>query len=186
MMMKTPMIRWMLQATLVGVAALSVAWAPSQERGAQLVTYRWVEEFGMLTPANGQTLRLHAVQLFPVEPPPDPDFPANTPPTTGVPPGPCRVELVFFDADGAIIGAPVFRTLDAGKSTFVDLPFGLAATNTIPPGPCRASVWVFRAGRPGEYPPNPCRATLEVLDTASGKVSVHLVPAVQHALPAVQ
>jgi hypothetical protein len=185
-MKKTPMIRWMLLAALVGVAALSVAWAPPQERGSKLVTHRWVEQFGMLTPVNGQTLRLHAAYLFPVEPPPDPDFPANTPPTTGVPPGPCRVELVFLDADGAIIGAPVFRTLDAGKSTFVDLPVSLPATNAIPPGPCRAGVWIFQSGPRGTFPPNPCVATLEVLDTASGKASMNLVPAVQRALPAVQ
>jgi hypothetical protein len=176
----------MVSAALFGAAALSVAWASPQERGPKPVIHRWIEEFGMVTPADGQTLRLHAVHLFPVEPPPDPDFPANTPPTNGVPPGPCRVELAFFNADGTMIGAPVFRNLEAGRSTFVDLPFGGPSTNAIPPGPCRASVWVFQAGSPGSFPPNPCRATLEVLDTASGRVSVHLVPAVQHALPAVQ
>jgi hypothetical protein len=184
--MRTPIIRWIFLVALVGVAALSVAWASPQERGPKTVTHRWVEEFGMVTPANGQTLRLHAVHLFPVEPPPDPDFPANTPPATGIPPGPCRVELVFFDADGAPIGSPVFRTLEAGKSTFVDLTFGVPATNTVPPGPCRTSVWVFQSGPKGTFPPNPCVSTLEVLDSASGKVSVHLLPAVQHALPAVQ
>jgi len=101
-------------------------------------------------------------------------------------PGLSAPELAFFNADGTMIGAPVFRNLEAGRSTFVDLPFGGPSTNAIPPGPCRASVWVFQAGSPGSFPPNPCRATLEVLDTASGRVSVHLVPAVQHALPAVQ
>jgi len=184
-MKNSPMVRGMLPAALVGVAALSVAWASPREAGPRQVTHRWVEQFGMVTPADGQILRLHAVHLVHLQRPPDPRVAAEPPPDPDLPPGPCRVLLAFQDSEGALIGAPVSKSLDVGKSGFVDLSFG-PGTNDIPPGPCRASVWVFQPGSPGTPPPYPCQATLELLDGATGRVSVHMLPAVQHALPAVQ
>jgi hypothetical protein len=94
---------------------------------------------------------------------------------------------VFIDSEGRPIGSPVGRTLDPGKSTFIDFSFvAPTATNTLPPGPCRATAWIFQPGPRGGTPPDPCKATLEVLDTVSGRALIHMLPAVQHALPAVQ
>jgi hypothetical protein len=172
---------------LLAFTGLGLAWAEAQEAPKNQVTHRWVQKFGMVTPAFGQTLRLHAVHLN-LEPPPDPDAPAtNPPPEPGFPPDPCRVVLVFIDSEGRPIGSPVGRTLDLGKSTFIDFSFVAPITsNVVPPDPCRATVWIFQRGPRGGSPPDPCKATLEVLDTASGRALIHMLPAVQHALPAVR
>jgi hypothetical protein len=171
---------------LLAFTGLGLAWAEAQEAQKNQVIHRWVQKFGMVTPAFGQTLRLHAVHLN-LEPPPDPDAPATNPPPEPDYAPPCRVVLVFIDKDGRPIGSPVGRTLDLGKSTFIDFSFvAPPATNVVPPDPCRASVWIFQTGPRGGAPPDPCRATLEVLDTATGKSLIHMLPAVQRALPAVQ
>jgi hypothetical protein len=170
---------------VLAFTGLGLAWAEAQDAPKNQVIHRWVQKFGMVTPAFGQTLRLHAVHLN-LEPPPDPDAPAANPPPEPDYAPPCRVVLVFIDSEGRPIGNPVVRTLNAGKSTFIDFSFVASiTTDTHPPDPCRATVWIFQTG-PRGAPPDPCRATLEVLDTASGKALIHMLPAVQHALPAVQ
>jgi hypothetical protein len=173
-------------AALLGVALLGLAWTTPQDQPTRLVTHRWIQQFGMVTPAHGQTLRLHVVHLGLVAPP-DPDRPGDvSPPDPETPPDPCRVLLAFHDAAGNLIGSPVSRILEGGKSTFIDLSFIAPTTGAVPPDPCRATVWVFQRGPRGLAPPDPCKATLELLDTTSGKVQLHMLPAVQHALPAVQ
>ena len=171
---------------VAALATVGIGWA--QERGPRMVTHRWVQQFGMVSPAYGQTLRLHAVHLG-LTTPPDPIAPPDlsNPPDPIVPPDPYRIVLAFFDSNGRMIGDGSVRTLELGQSTFVDLNFERPAGDVIlPPGPCRAAVWVLKTTRRGEAPPDPCRATLEVLDTASGRASIHMVPAVQRQLPAVQ
>ena len=173
-------------AALLGGVLLGVGRAEPQERTTPRVTHRWVQQFGMVTPAYGQTLRLHAAHLG-LTSPPDPDTPAgNPPPEPEFPPGPCRVLLQFFDSEGQPVGFQKTQELRPGKATFVDHTFELPTTNALPPGPCRASVWVFQEGLRGGTPPDPCKATLELLDTTTGKSLLHMLPAVQRALPAVQ
>jgi len=184
--MRSTILKWGGVAVLIGVASLSVAWAAPQERTPRKVTHRWVQQFGMVTPANGQTLRLHVVHLGLTDPP-EPDTPGEVaPPDPDFPPDPCRVLLVFQDKAGNVIGRPIRATLEAGGSTFIDLPFAAPGDVVVPPDPYRATVWVAQAGRGGQFPPDPCKASLEVLDTASGRASIHMLPAVQRALPAVQ
>jgi hypothetical protein len=172
-------------AVLIGVAALGLAWANPQE-SRRLVTHRWVQQFGMVTPANGQTLRLHVVHLG-IQYPPDPGTPADSaPPEPIFPPDPCRVVLAFFDSQGRMIGDPNILPLDVGKSTFKDLTFEVRAESGFPPDPCRAAVWVLLDVHRGETPPDPCKATLELLDTASGRASLHMLTAAQHKLTSIQ
>jgi len=166
-------------AALIGGVFLGVGRAEPQDRTNHRVTHRWVQQFGMVTPAYGQTLRLHAVHLGFVEPP-EPGTPDVAPPD------PCRVLLQFFDSEGQPIGFQKTQELRPGKATFVDHTFEQPTPNALPPGPCRASVWVFQEGPRGGAPPDPCRATLELLDTTTGRCSIHMVPAVQRPLPAVQ
>lgn len=173
-------------AVFLAVTCLGLAGVDAQDSSKNEVTHRWVQKFGMVTPVFGQTLRLHAVHLN-LEPPPDPDAPAANPPPEPEFAPPCRVVLVFIDSEGRPIGTPIGKTLAPGKSTFIDFNVvAPGAIDAVPPGPCRTNVWVFQTGRRGEIPPDPCRATLEVLDTASGRALIHMLPAVQRALPAVQ
>jgi len=170
---------------LTGFTCLGLAWAAPQENHRE-VTHRWIQQFGMVTPAYGQTLRLHAVHLG-LTTPPEPEAPATNPPPEPEFAPPCRVLLRFFDSEGNPVG-PFAKTqeLRPGKATFVDYSFELPTTDALPPGPCRASVWIFQTGPRGGTPPDPCRATLELLDTRTGKSLIHMLPAVQRALPAVQ
>ena len=48
--------------------------------------------FGMVGLADGQTARLNLVNL-------------GIPTATGIPPGPCRAHLKFFDGDGNLLAA---------------------------------------------------------------------------------
>jgi hypothetical protein len=179
-------MKWGGVAVLVGVASLSIAWAEPQDRSPRTVTHRWVQQFGMVTPANGQTLRLHVVHLGLAQPP-DPITPGDAqPPDPISPPDPCRVVLAFYNSAGRMIGNPDFKTLEGGEAAFIDLGFEARTDAALPPGPCRASVWVLQTVNRGQAPPDPCKATLEVLDTASGRASVQMLPAVQRSLPAVQ
>lgn len=173
-------------ALTAAVATMGMAWAAPQDRAPRIVTHRWVQQFGMVSPAQGQTLRLHVVHLG-VSYPPDPGTPTEVPPPDAdLPPDPCRVVLAFFDSQGRMIGNPDLRPLEIGKATFKDLNFVRTEDNGFPPDPCRATVLILQDVKRGQTPPDPCRASLELLDTASGRTSVHMLPAVQHALPALQ
>ncbi len=178
--------RMLALSAILALTSIGVAWAAPQPPAAPTITHRWVQQFAMVTPAFGQTLRVHAFRMGVVEPPPDPDAPvANPPPVPEFAP-PCRVLLAFIDSEGRLIGTPVGKALEPGHSTFLDLSFAPPATNAVPPGPCRAAVWVFLDVPRGETPPDPCRTSLELLDTVTGRASLHMLPAAQHALPAVQ
>lgn len=173
-------------AALIGGVLLGVGRAEPQDRTNHRVTHRWVQQFGMVTPAHGQTLRLHAVHLG-LSNPPDPDVPVESaPPEPDTPPDPCRVLLRFFDSEGKTVGFQKTQELRPGKATFIDYSVELLTTDALPPGPIRASVWIFQDGPRGGTPPDPCRTTLELLDTTTGRCSVHMLPAVQRSLPAVQ
>src|SRR5258708_35067133 len=150
------MMKWGGVAVLIGAASLSLAWAEPQDRSPRTVTHRWVQQFGMVTPANGQTLRLHVVNLG-LKLPPDPITPeADLPPDPIVPPDPCRVVLAFYNSAGHLIGTPNFKTLEGGQAAFIDLGFSTPTENGFPPDPCRAAVWVLQTVRRGESPPDPC------------------------------
>lgn len=172
---------------ILAVAALTLgvlAWrSPQAPAPTAEVTRRWVQEFGMISPGPSQTLRLQVAHLGAIFPP-DPAAPAGS--ANPYPPNPCAVTLAFFDSQGALLGQPTTLTLAPGTSTAAELLFDLAAAGAHPPNPCRASVWVTQLVPQGEFPPNPCASTLELLGTQSGLVTVHALPAVQRALPAVQ
>ncbi|HXX94711.1 MAG TPA: hypothetical protein VEN81_13840 [Planctomycetota bacterium] len=169
----------LILAGLVAVAVRNLAWAAPQEAAtAAPVTHRWVMEFGMVTPASGQSVRLHAAHVWPA----DAVTVDGTVVTGGYPPSPCRVTLAFFDGQGTLIGTPWVATLGRGEATFVDRSFN---ADSFPPNPCRGVVWVQQPGPAGAFPPNPCAATLEVIGTSSGVTTLNLLPAVQHTLAAI-
>ncbi len=115
---------------------------------------------GQVAIVAGQVARLNAVNL------PEPG-------RSGFPPGPCRVELILFNGDGAVLKSST-TILRPGEATSLDfaIPADATAAGRIP---VRGVMLVSRAGRNG-FPPGPCRTTLEVFDQASGKTSVVMAP----------
>ncbi len=110
--------------------------------------------FGQLGIVAGQTIRLNTVNVL-------------DPGTTAVPPGPCRVTLVLFGVDGAVL-AHSSQLLQPGAATFLDFTLPTIA-NSIRTE-VRADVTVESLSV-RLVPPDPCRATLEVFDNTSGQTT---------------
>lgn len=117
--------------------------------------------FGQLGLVAGQTLRLNAVNVL-------------DPGTTLIPPGPCRVTLVFFGQDGNIL-AHSSEVLQPGAATFLD--FTLPAIANSIRTEVRADVTVESLAT-RLVPPGPCRATLELFDNTSGQTTAIQLPQV--------
>ena len=115
---------------------------------------------GQVAIVAGQVARLNAVNL------PEPD-------RSGFPPGPCRVDLILFNGDGAVLKMST-TILKPGEATFLDfaIPADATAAGRIA---VRGVTIVSRAAKTG-FPPGPCRTTLEVFDQATGKTSVVMAP----------
>ena len=116
--------------------------------------------FGMVGLADGQTARLNLVNL-------------GIPTATGIPPGPCRAHLKFFDGDGNLLAAqPV--DLKPGQAAFIDF-----AASFAPPvngaGAMRAEIRGAVVPIDGDYAP-PCKATVEIFDNATGRSSIFVPP----------
>jgi hypothetical protein len=118
--------------------------------------------FGQLGIVAGQTIRLNAVNVL-------------DPATTAFPPDPCRVTLVLFGADGAIL-AHSSEVLQPGAATFLDfsLPVIVNSIRTE----VRADVTVENLVSTRLLPPDPCRATLELFDNTSGQTTAIQSPQV--------
>jgi hypothetical protein len=135
--------------------------------------------FGLIGIGLGQTLQLTVVNTAGL--------------LSGVPPGPCRVEIGLIGADGAFLsGLP-----DANGASALPLHKGglLRPGESLSIAVSAASVATDASGRlqvrpawvngPGAVPPGPCRASVDVIDDATGKTAFS-IPAVRIALPAVQ
>ena len=119
--------------------------------------------YGMVGIADGQTARLNLVNLG------VPD------PTTGVPPGPCRMGLKFVDADGNVLASRGVAP-EAGHSTFLDFTPSFVPINTTDAvTPLRAEIRAVVFSDNG-LPPGPCRVTLEIFDNATGRTQIALYP----------
>jgi len=116
--------------------------------------------FGMVGLADGQTARLNLVNL-------------GIPTATGIPPGPCRAHLKFFDGDGNVLASQPVE-LKPGQAAFLDFAAGFA-----PPvngaGPLRAEIRGAIVPIDGDYAP-PCKATVEIFDNATGRSSIFVPP----------
>ena len=122
--------------------------------------------FGQLGLVTGQTMRLNAVNVL-------------DPGTTYFPPGPCRVTLVLFGPDGAVLAHSV-QTLNPGGATFLDFSSpstvgGADASVNLARTEVRGLVLVESA-HPAVFPSGPCRATLEVFDNSSGRTTAFQSP----------
>jgi hypothetical protein len=110
--------------------------------------------FGQLGIVAGQTIRLNAVNVL-------------DPGTTVVPPGPCRVTLVLFGADGGIL-VHSSEVLQPGAATFLDFSLPVIANSIRTEVRADVTVESLNARL---APPDPCRATLELFDNASGQTT---------------
>jgi hypothetical protein len=84
----------------------------------------------------------------------------------GLPPGPCKGELMFHDMAGNIVARQAVR-LAPGEAAFLDFTMGRASTGVLVGiDPC----WI----------PDPTSGralpTAEVFDSASGRVALHVNP----------
>src|SRR5258708_2238453 len=102
--------------------------------------------FGMIGITAGQTLRLNVSNVA-------------LPPARGCPPGPCRVELAFFDSAGGLLLPAVQTTLQPGVSTHLDLR-GDDVTNSDHLRTEIRPVFRFltdsKGGNNPAFPPGPC------------------------------
>lgn len=108
----------------------------------------------------------------------------NVASSVGVPPGPCRLQVGFVNADGVLLKSAQGVLAD-GHSVSLAMNFSEAsasATDTLALARTRVSVRpVFKF-----LPPDPCYtgASAELVDTASGRTSLYMTP--ERKLPAVQ
>ncbi|HXX93725.1 MAG TPA: hypothetical protein VEN81_08825 [Planctomycetota bacterium] len=135
----------------------------------------WIQEFGMISLARGQSLRLNVVHLN--QAPPSHSGSHSRVPN---PPSPADVILGFYDAQGAQLGAPTSLTLSPGASTYRELSFESGASAS---GPYRASVLISQPGLPEPAHFNPCVSTLELRQSGDGGTVLHVHPAIERALP---
>lgn len=117
--------------------------------------------FGQLGIVAGQTIRLNAVNVA-------------APGTSLIPPGPCRVTLVFFDENGNAL-AHSSQLLQPGAATFLDFSLPVVTVNGGGRAEVRADV-VVENTTAVRLPPGPCRATLEVFDSDTGRTTAVLSP----------
>jgi hypothetical protein len=126
--------------------------------------------FGMIGISYGQTARLSVVNTAGL--------------LSGLPPGPCKVELGFLDdqgrfvrkaggRDGVDASEPVRKAgrLEPGQSMTLDL----SSNDVMLDGSGRMQVraaWLN--AEVGKFPPGPCRASLEMIETMTGRTSFAL------------
>lgn len=150
---------WMVGvcAAIVGVAVLGVLSRTTKAFNPQPDP----PGFGMIGIAEGQTARLNLVNIG----------------TVGIPPGPCRATLEFFDGAGNVLASRRVRVLE-GNATSLDFELPAVQVNgdATVATPLRAEIRAAVAPIDNGVPPGPCRATVEIFDTATGRTSVLLPP----------
>ena len=115
----------------------------------------WIA-FGLVGVVSGQIARLNVVNTGDIASP------------RGLPPGPCRVTLSFFDSDGSLL-ATITRTLDPGHAGSLD--FNIASFGSEG-GAGRLMIRAEVTVEPDANSLTPCvMPTLEVFDMASGKTT---------------
>jgi hypothetical protein len=118
--------------------------------------------FGMVGIVDSQTARLNLVNL-------------GIPTPDGLPPGPCRAHLKFFDGEGNLLASQRVD-LKPGQAAFLDFaPSFNPPVNDTNSGPQRAEIRGAIVPIDGAYAP-PCKATVEIFDNATGRSSIFIPP----------
>ena len=115
--------------------------------------------FGMAGITAGQTLRFNVSNV-------------QLPPARGFPPGPCRVELTFFDGAGNQLVPAVQTTLAPGVSTHLDLRGDDVTNRDFPRREVRPAFRFINnsaGGNDSAFPPGPCVSSMEIIDNLTGK-----------------
>lgn len=141
-------------ALLLTAATIS---EPRRVRAADPFPTPWV--LGMIGLTQGQTIRLNVVNLVP-----------PSPPTSQIPPGPCRVVLSFLDAGGQ----PFTDSNGQAIQSEVELQrVGISrpqrrqvcrAIDQRVPARLQLRPVVHVLQQPRGFPPGPCFPTMEVFD----------------------
>ncbi len=158
MFVRTRRFRYLAAAGIVGLLGIGVLSRSATAFNPQPDPPR----FGMVGIAEGQTARLNLVNL-------------GIPTATGLPPGPCRAHLKFFDGDGNLLASrPV--DLKPGEAAFLDfVPSFVPPVNGTDLAPLRAEI--RGAVRPDDdLLAPPCKATVEIFDNATGRTSILYAP----------
>jgi hypothetical protein len=117
--------------------------------------------FGMFGVARGQTARINVVNICS----------PRTDETNRLPPGPCRVQAGFIDANGMRL-AERAMIIDGCKSASVDLANASDTADRRTPGG-RVEIRAFVTTDPPDpiLPAPACAATVEVFDANTGQTS---------------